>query len=550
MKKFNNIKSLIAAVLLLLITVLPSSAEQKKFHILMINDPHSYILPFYEAEAPGETLETAVVYPVGGMTRALRLIVDEKKRIEQSSDAPIFLFEAGDMMLGMKGSLQNGHAEYTSLAQLAFDAGVLGNHEFDGGITPLAKLGPKLKLPILASNITFDDPAVDAYYPDTAIIERDGVRIGIFGLLAPDSKSIIADPTGFSIDQNIIDSAKKYVGELRAKNVDAIVAINHMGLFLDQELASKIDGINVIVGGHSHNAITDPIFVKNPSGTETLIGQAGLDGRYAGRFDVTVEDGKLVPNLSNWQLMTVEKETELEPKSAALGKEAQHSLASILSIDNPVAYFDESTDARPRQIRKAENAVGDLIADALRRETKSDIGLIGGGSLRIGRIIPPGPFYVNDALDLMPFYNKCVSVYLSGKEIRKQLDISASALLGQNDNFDPARRTSSGEFLQVSGLRFDIDLNGTPAEVVGRRLVKPGNRVKNIMTESAEGWVPLDDNKIYSVGTTDFASRYFDVLQEKPTDLTMISAVNDYIGTFPGRRIMPKKEGRINIIGK
>ena len=65
-------------------------------------------------------------------------------------------------MLGKKGSLQNGHAEYGSLAALGFDAGVLGNHDFDGGVRTLAKLGPVLKFPVLASNILFSEPEIDS----------------------------------------------------------------------------------------------------------------------------------------------------------------------------------------------------------------------------------------------------------------------------------------------------------------------------------------------------------------------------------------------------
>lgn len=111
--------------------------------------------------------------------------------------------------------------------------------------------------------------------------------------------------------------------ELRAQGVDAVVALNHIGLDLDKKLAASVPGIDVIVGGHSHDAIKERLLVKNPQGSQTLIGQAGLDGRYAGRFDVTVYDGTLVAEKSSWRLMPVLPGTAAEETSEALGLEAQ-----------------------------------------------------------------------------------------------------------------------------------------------------------------------------------------------------------------------------------
>ncbi|MCD8162888.1 MAG: hypothetical protein LUE09_05470 [Synergistaceae bacterium] len=155
---YKRLKKSLLALLLLLTVAMSAAAEEKSFHILMINDPHSYILPYYEAAEAGLPAGAVKAEAVGGLSRALRLVDDERAALKETSQSPIFLFEGGDIMLGRKGSLQNGHAEYGSLAALGFDAGVLGNHDFDGGVRTLAKLGPELKIPVLASNIIFSEP--------------------------------------------------------------------------------------------------------------------------------------------------------------------------------------------------------------------------------------------------------------------------------------------------------------------------------------------------------------------------------------------------------
>ena len=289
--KTKFLKKLLAALLLALLAALPAFAE-KRFHILMINDPHSYILPYREAvtEADGRQ---SVAY-TGGMARALELVRAERAKIEAESGAPVFLFEAGDVMLGLKGALTAGEAEYGALALLGFDAGVLGNHDFDGGVKTLAKLGPKLKFPVLASNIEFEDErAVGRYFAKSTIIERGGVKLGVFGLVTPELKSVVSFPEGFGVDAELAAVAERYVRELRAAGADAVVAINHIGLPLDKKLAAEARGIDVIVGGHTHDAVEEKIIIDNGANS-TLVGQAGLDGRYAGRFDVTVDEGGLV----------------------------------------------------------------------------------------------------------------------------------------------------------------------------------------------------------------------------------------------------------------
>ena len=375
------------------------------------------------------------------------------------------------------------------------------------------------------------------------------MKIGCFGLVVPNLKTLISDPSGFAIDENITEMAGKCVAELTAQGCQIIVAVNHIGLDWDKKLARNVAGIDVIVGGHSHDAVKDKLVVSGPGGSRTLIGQAGLDGRYAGRFDVTVDDdGRLVADKSSWKLINVAPDTPAVPEAEKLGLAAQAALARTLDIGNPSVVFGVPVDGRKDTVRGKESALGDLVADALRERLHARAAVINGGSLRVGRVIPRGAFTATDMLDLLPFGTKTERVLVTGAELRKQLEIAASSLIGPNDKYDPSTRCYNGEFLQIAGLRVVYDTNRTPAQVVARRLTKPGSRVVSLLIDGSSGWTPVADDKIYSVATTEFASSEWNCLLREKTGETDIHALDAYLEETLHRRASPATDGRLEII--
>ena len=288
---------------------------------------------------------------------------------------------------------------------------------------------------------------------------------------------MVSFPEGFGVDAELAAVAERYVRELRAAGADAVVAINHIGLPLDKKLAAEARGIDVIVGGHTHDAVEEKIIIDNGANS-TLVGQAGLDGRYAGRFDVTVDEGGLVAEKSSWTLLRVTPETRGVPEVEAMGRAAQREIAAALKISNPIMGLTRAVDCTRTAARTRENEFGNLAAEAFRYSANARIGFINGGSLRIGRVVPPGPFSSTDMLDLIPYGDKLRRLLMTGAQIREQLEISASSLVAPGEEYDYARRTHSGEFLHVAGLRFEIDLDGEAAEVVNRRMTRAGSRVQ------------------------------------------------------------------------
>ena len=533
-----------ALLLLLLLFALQAEAAQKRIFILSVNDPHSNILAMREAPAAGLGPEAPIIRS-GGLEYALSLIDLEGKKLAAEGKAPVFLLEGGDMMLGRKGSLQNGRAEYGALALSGFDAGVLGNHDFDGGLSVLRALGPKLSLPVLASNIKFNDPKLEAFYPKTKIIEKNGVRLGLFGLITPDLKSLISEPSGFEVETELNKTAAECVAALRAQKVDLIVAINHIGLERDKKLAASVSGIAAIVGGHSHDAVADKLLVTAPDGSSVLIGQAGLDGRFIGRYELVTDEGQLVPEQSHWQLLAVTEKTPPQPAIAALGSALRKQTSEKLELADPVAFLPESVDGTKNAVRQKEAVLGDMTADAMKAALGTQTAVVNGGSLRIGKIVPAGLFTSLDLLDLLPFSDRLMKVYLTGAELRRQLELSASSLPSRKGG---GKGLYNGEFLQVAGLAFDIDLNEKPAEAKGRLMTAPGSRVKRLRIEGKAGLEPLLDDRIYSVAAVEYTVRYWNTVLSQQTEVSQLSALNDWFGSFPGRRpVLPRLE-RINII--
>ena len=270
------------------------------------------------------------------------------------------------------------------------------------------------------------------------------------GLVTPELKSVVSFPEGFGVDMELAAVAERYVREPRRGGRGRRRRDKPYRPAARQKLAAEARGIDVIVGGHTHDAVEEKIIIDNGANS-TLVGQAGLDGRYAGRFDVTVDDGGLVAEKSSWTLLRVTPETRGVPEAEAVGRAAQREIAAALKISNPIMGLTRAVDCTRTAARTRENEFGNLAAEAFRYSANARIGFINGGSARIGRVVPPGPFSSTDMLDLIPYGDKLRRLLMTGAQIREQLEISASSLVAPGEEYDYARRTHSGEFLHAAG---------------------------------------------------------------------------------------------------
>ena len=522
----------------------PLFAAEKVFHILTLNDVHSRIFPCYDAPAAGLGPEVKGV-PIGGLSRALFLMKEEERKIEAASQGAVFKLEAGDMPVPNSALPNEDEGVFKALALFGFDAGVLGNHEFDSGVDYLAKLMQSVKFPILASNVVFDNPKTSSLFEKEIIIEKEGVKVGIFGLVTPFLPSLVIDASGFQVSADLKEAASKHISSLKSRGADVIIALTHIGLGADKELAASVSGIDIIVGGHSHDAAEQKILIKNPSGRMTLVTQAGQDGCFIGRIDAVSDENGIIADKTSWTLIPVTPATpELKEIVTLVEK-----ISPKQSSKEADVCFTVSVDGRFSVLRTRECAFGNFTADALRAWGGTDAAFANGGGIRMGRIVPAGPFSRLDMAACFPFKNYVEKVYLSGAEIRRTLEKSASALKASGETMDYSKRPHSGEFMQVSGLRFTINLSKTPAVVVNNIVLETGNRVSDVEILRKGIWEPLDDDKIYTAAMADFIAQSLSPICASKSGKVILDVIKEYAATVPERKIeLREKNERITII--
>jgi len=306
----------IMLILLLVVGPYPSEAAAKSLTIIHSNDMHSHFL-----DAPPNIDYTPSITgddrTGGGWARIAAVI----KQVKQERSNPVLVVNAGDFLMGsLFHMLSREQAfELRLLSMMRYDAVGLGNHEFDfkpGGLARiLASARGSGKIPpLVASNVIFSaesnkDDALETIFSQGVVkpflvLEKDGLRIGIFGLMGKDAAEVapFASPVSFA---DPIAAAQKMVKVLRdTQSVDLVICLSHSGLSEnpkkseDEILARKIDGIDIIISGHTHTRVNDALQINN-----TIIVQSGAYGKQLGVLDINYADGHV--SLNNYRLMEI-----------------------------------------------------------------------------------------------------------------------------------------------------------------------------------------------------------------------------------------------------
>ncbi|AQG80793.1 bifunctional metallophosphatase/5'-nucleotidase [Spirosoma montaniterrae] len=255
--------------------------------ILHTNDVHSRLDPF-----PMDGGRNA---GRGGVARRATLL----RQIRQQQ-ANVLLFDAGDVFQGTPYfNLYKGEPEILAMNQLGYDAGTLGNHDFDGGIDNMVTQFGKATFPVLIANYDFKNTVMDGHTMPYKIFRRDGVRIGVFGLgIRPDGL-IPKDAYRETKYLDPIEIGNDMAGKLRQnEKCDFVVCLSHLGFkydgptVSDNVLAAKSRNIDLIIGGHTHTFLDAPVTVNNLDNKPVWINQVGFAGINLGRIDLTFERGK------------------------------------------------------------------------------------------------------------------------------------------------------------------------------------------------------------------------------------------------------------------
>jgi len=274
----------VRGLLFLLFFSISVFAQQKiKLVILHTNDTHSQVEPTDKS-----SLATS---DMGGYARRLGVINQIRKAEEN-----VILVDAGDFSQGTPYfNFYNGRVEIDAMNRMKYDAGTLGNHEFDNGIDTLAVVLKRAKFQEVSCNYDVTNTLLNGILKPYTILIRNGVKIGILGLgVNPESLIFQKNYRGL-IYSNPLAKANEISTYLKEKEkCEVIICLSHLGANKsetepnDWDIAHKTHFIDVIVGGHSHSLITDTI-EKNADGKPVVIAQMGKSGLYLGRIDLQLE---------------------------------------------------------------------------------------------------------------------------------------------------------------------------------------------------------------------------------------------------------------------
>jgi len=443
----KKIKSLlIVCFLLLLAGAFLSCVDQREIRILHMNDFHGFAVPYK---------------PYGSDEFQGGLAYLAARSEELRAEKPTLFLAAGDMIQGNNwANLFQGKSTIEAMNVMNFDAMVVGNHEFDFGQEVLKERIGEANFPVLGANV-IGLSELKPYMTKNV----DGLSIAVIGVVTEDTpvtthpKNVIG--LKFLSSEEII---RKYTKELSGES-DIIVVLSHSGFNADVELAKKVDGVDVIIGGHSHTKVAKPTPVN-----KSLVVQAFEHGKTLGVLDLTVKNGKVV-----------RASGRLDPIKPT-GKENKAVGAIVAKYQKKVDIVMNETigealvDLDGVNVRLRETNLGNLITDIMRKAAAADVAIINGGTIRTS--IKQGQVKVSDVYAVVPFDNYIVSIKLTGQQIRDTLEHGVSAV-----------EDEEGRFPQVSGLTFTYDLKG-----------KKGSRVKEIFIDGT----PLKAEKEYSVATNDF----------------------------------------------
>ncbi len=369
---------------------------------------------------------------------ARKTLVDQIREEVKAQGGYVLLLDAGDINSGIpESSMLKAEPDIRGMNLLGYDAMAVGNHEFDNPFPVLKMQQSWSDFPFLSANI-YKKAGGQRLFTPYQEFSFKGVNITVFGLITEDTaKQANPEYTKELVFENAIVTASKMVPKLRQKT-DILIGMTHMGYYANGihgphapgsvSLARSVNGIDVIVDGHTHEKLDQPDIQNN-----TLIVQAGDYGKYLGRMDLLFEKGKL--SLQKYSLIPVNlkknKKTETGTVYEFIGQEIPEDkqVLEILSkyqksgqekLKEIIGHsLDDFTGDRG-YIRNNETSLGNLICKAAMEKTSADLAVFNSGGIRAGLL--SGNITYKDVLKIQPFGNTLCTVTLTGGELKGYLE--------------------------------------------------------------------------------------------------------------------------------
>lgn len=401
----------------------------------------------------------------GGLARVSAL----RKRLMEKSPNTLFLLSGDTISPSVESLTYKGAQMIDAWNAVGLDYAVFGNHEFDFGPEVLKERMKESRFPWLGANVV--DKKTGRTFADTppyVIREFEGVRVGIIGLVLPETK--VTSRPGPDVEfLSPCEVARKLVPEMRSRGANVVVGLTHLTMREDKELARCAD-FDVIIGGHEHTLL------ESLSG-RTPIFKMTSDAREMARVQLNVYAGSGKLESIDWEAIPITSDIADDPAFSAVTRKYEKLLKEL---DERVGHTDVALEARDEPSRSEETNIGDFIADAFRKQTGADVAILNGGSIRADSLIDAGDLTRRDVLSILPFPNPVVKLEVTGATLRAALEHGVSRSLEDKQ---------PGRFPQVSGLRFTFDAT-RPA----------GSRITEVTIQGQ----PLDDKRTYTLATTSF----------------------------------------------
>ena len=534
-------------ILVLLITLVlaagcltaPASAQEeegKVATILFTHDMHSHLLPA-EKEGGGE---------YGGFARLMTALEQERDEAEASGYACITV-DGGDFSMGalFQTIYTTQASELRSLVALGYDAATFGNHEYEYRADGLAKMlraaaesGDPLPALVQTNYVTPKDPEAGAEVveamagcgvTDYVIIERDGVRFAVFGVMGEDADAC-APMSGMEFEP-VIEAAQRVVDEIKANEAyDFLICLSHSGTNPDPKksedelLAKNVDGIDFIVSGHTHSTMLEPKIVNN-----TVIGCTGEYCTNLGKVTIK-KDAEGNNAVLDYELIPIDENVAEDPRIAAQVAgykelvETEYLSQFGMTFDQVLAHspFDFTPISQFAQ-EQEEDSLGNLIADAYiyavrQAEAGTSAAPITAAFVNSGVIrssFSQGDITVSDAFNVSsigsgadgsPGY-PLIDAWLTGKELKTVLELDPSV-----------GPLFSGVQLYSSGVRYTFNMH----RMLFNRVTEPAILSSNGGTEA------IDDNKLYRVVTNLYSSQMLGMVTDLSYGILKITPKDEW----------------------
>lgn len=406
------------------------------------------------------------------------------------------VLDAGDTLHGTSfATLDLGESVAKVINAVGYDAMAPGNHDFNYGQDQLTTLGELANVELLAGNVK--DINDELKYGDIFVKEIEGVKVGVLGLATPET-AYKTNPTNveglsFGTEEEIIAETKAMVQALNDLGVDIVIGLMHMGIDADSlvkstTIAEQVDGIDLIIDGHSHSELEEYTVVNG-----TILTSTGEHFKNTGLVTIQFDKTKnQIVTLQPYEVSASELENIAEdPEVKSLIEEIKEDQDVIL--EQVIGYTNVKLDGERSSVRFGHTNLGHLLTASMLAETKADIAITNGGGIRAS--IDEGDITKGDVLTVLPFGNYIVTVEMTGQQILDALNHGLVMGTGQFAHF--AGMDVSAKLVQEEGQadRYEVvsvQINGEALDVNKKYVVA----TNDFLSAGGDNYTMISDGKL------------------------------------------------------